>query len=65
MENILTCPACGSAYTSAEDTLDSYTGEDNTIVCWSIGHCYNCGRDFEFESVYEFAKYRNIELTEE
>ena len=65
MEKKLICPACGSANTIVEETLDSYTGENDSIICWCIGHCLNCFRDFEFESVYKFAGYRNVELTEE
>ena len=65
MENILTCPACSSVYTEIEETIDSFTGEGDSIVCWCIGRCMKCYRNFEFESVYKFAEYRNIELTEE
>ena len=49
---------------TVDDTLDSYTGSDNSIICCSVAHCQVCGRNFNFEEVYKFAGYRDIELDE-
>ena len=64
LQTVLTCPACASLDVYVDDTLDSYTGSDNSIICWSVAHCRACGRDFNFEEVFKFAGYQNIELEE-
>ena len=64
LQTVLTCPACASLNVETEDTLDSYTGFDNSIICWCVAHCRACGRSFSFEEIYKFTGFRNIELEE-
>lgn len=64
LQTVLACPVCASLDIYVDDTLDSYTGSDNSIICCSVAHCQVCGRNFNFEEVYKFAGYRDIELDE-
>ena len=63
MELDFGCPFCGQKKVVCDDCIDTYTGGTHDIINFCVGHCTNCGKDVQFEEVFTFIKYRNIELS--
>jgi DNA-directed RNA polymerase subunit RPC12/RpoP len=61
MTDKLACPKCGSAAIALDDCYDVISGEGNTIKELCCGHCANCGADLQWEKVYKFVGYDEIE----
>jgi transcription elongation factor Elf1 len=62
MELDFGCPFCGQKKVVCDDCVDTYTGGDNYLINFCVGHCTNCGNNVQYEEVYTFIKYQNIEL---
>jgi transcription elongation factor Elf1 len=62
MELDFNCPFCGQKKVVCDDCIDTYTGGDNYLINFCTGHCTNCGNNVQYEEVYTFIKYQNIEL---
>lgn len=61
MQKELKCPKCGSAAVALDDCYDTIHGEGNTIKELMCGHCANCGADLQWEKVYQFVGYDEME----
>lgn len=61
MTDKLKCPKCGGARIVKEDCYDTIRGENNTIKELCCGHCEDCGIDVQWEVVYQFIGYDEIE----
>ena len=63
MELDFGCPFCGQKKVVCDDCIDTYTSNMNDLINFCVGHCTNCGKNVQYEEVYTFIKYRNIELS--
>lgn len=56
----LKCPKCGSSFIEEYDCYNTYEGADTykELFC---GQCANCGAELQWERVFEFIGYDNIE----
>ena len=57
----LKCPKCGGAHIVEDDCYDTISGENHTIKELICGHCETCGADLQWETVYKFVGYADIE----
>lgn len=63
MTNELKCPRCDSTAIATDDCYDIINGENSTIKELCCGHCINCGVDLQWEQVYKFVGYDEIEVS--
>ena len=61
MMNKLKCPNCGEVHIVKDDCYDIIDGENNTIKELCCGHCESCGTNIQWDIVYQFIGYDNIE----
>ena len=62
MTKELKCPKCGGTHIK-EDDYDyiTHAGNNNTIKEPIYGHCEDCGIDLQWERIYQFTGYDDIE----
>ena len=61
MTKELKCPKCGGAHIIAYDCYDTIDGENHTLKELMCGQCEDCGTDLQWEAVYQFIGYGEIE----
>lgn len=61
MQKKLKCPNCSGTYIVKDDCYDIINGENHTIKELCCGHCEDCGIDLQWEVVYQFIGYDEIE----
>ncbi len=61
MTKELKCPKCGGTHIVEDDCYDIIKGENHTIKELCCGHCESCGADFQWDVVYQFIGYDEIE----
>jgi len=61
MLNELKCPKCGGTHIVADDCYDTIHGENNTFKELMCGHCEDCDTELQWEEVYQFVGYDEIE----
>lgn len=61
MTKELKCPKCGGMRIVEKDCYDTINAEDNTIKELWCGFCGDCGTDLQWETVYQFIGYDEIE----
>lgn len=54
------CLKCGGVI-ECDDTFDSSTC-DNRHVDYCVGHCRDCDTEYQWEEVYEFKDFENLEV---
>lgn len=54
------CLKCGCEL-ELDDTYDTEFNGD-TVLTHNIGHCPNCGTDYQWEEVYKFEKFQDLEI---
>lgn len=61
MTNELKCPKCGGTHIVEDDCYDVIGSAENTIKELMCGRCEDCGADVQWERVYKFMGYNDIE----
>lgn len=61
MTKELKCPKCGSSFVDEYDCYETIFGEGDTFKELFSGYCMDCGAELQWERVYEFVGYDNIE----
>ena len=61
MTKELKCPKCGGTNIVEEDCYNIVHDENNTIKELCCGHCGDCGTDVQWDVVYQFIGYDEIE----
>ena len=67
MEKDYKCPKCGCEMISLKDfeVFEAQVDGQCAVIEWRVGTCYKCHAKIEWEEVYIFAGYRNIEIIDE
>ena len=61
MQKELKCPKCGGTHIEEDDCFETFRGGNNTFKECFCGHCETCGTDLQWEKVYKFMGYDEIE----
>lgn len=67
MEKELKCPKCGCEKINITDIYDiegAYIEGENALVERCIGLCRNCHTELQWDQVYKFSGFRDVESVE-
>ena len=58
MDTEIKCTKCG-CYLETDDTID-FDHEGSYISCSVVGHCPECGTDYQWTEYFEFDRISNL-----